>query len=109
MAIRYLYEFDYNSAPTQRLVEGETIQTNTYTYTGVSSIEQLEHYLNITDTTSNFPTFIMNRAIDKFVVTRHKYNTDNEEIEETTRNLYSNVNVDSTTVVAYNATDWVDA
>lgn len=98
MTIRYLYEFDYTGAPTQRLVEGTTIQTNTYTYTGVTSIEELDHYLNITDNSSSFPSFIMNRAIDKFVVTKYKYNTSSEEIEETTRNLYSNINVDSTTV-----------
>lgn len=98
MSIRYLYEFDFTSSQAQRLVEGETIQTLTYVWTGVTSIEELDYYINITDNSGNFPTWVMNRAVDKLFVTRYKYNTETEEIEETTKNLYSNMNADSSTV-----------
>lgn len=98
MSIRYLYEFDFIGSQVQRLVEGETLQTLTYVWTGVDRIEELDYFLNISDSSSSFPTWIMNRSVDKLFVTRHKYNTETEEIEETTKNLYSNVNADSTTV-----------
>lgn len=99
MSIRYLYEFDYNNAPTQRFVEGNSVQTLTYTWIGIDSIEESEYYLNITDTrNSNFSLWIQDRGVDKLFVTRHKYNTETETDEEITRNLYTNVNVDSTTV-----------
>lgn len=98
MSIRYLYEFDFIGSQVQRLVEGETLQTLTCVWTGVDRIEELDYFLNISDSSSSFPTWIMNRSVDKLFVTRHKYNTETEEIEETTKNLYSNVNADSTTV-----------
>lgn len=100
MAIRYLYEFDYNNAPTQRLVEGTSLQTNTYTYTGVASIDESDHYLNVLDNSSNFPNFVMNRAVDKFLVTRLEYDTNTQLVDENSKviNLYSNVNADSKSV-----------
>lgn len=98
MSIRYLYEFDFTGSQAQRLVEGSTLQALTYTWTGVDSIEELDYYVNITDSSGNFPTWIMNRAVDKLFITRYKYDTENEEVEETTKNLYSTVSADSSTV-----------
>lgn len=94
MSIRYLYEFSYNNAPVQRLVEGESVQTDTYTWVGVNAINESEFYLNVSDSTSNFSTWIANRAISKMVVTRYKYNTESEESEETTKALYVSVSSD---------------
>lgn len=94
MSIRYLYEFSYNNAPTQRLVEGESVQTDTYLWVGVDSIAESEFYLNVSDSSSNFSTWIANRAVSKLVVTRYSYNTESEEIEETTKGLYTSVSSD---------------
>lgn len=98
MTIRYLYEFDFVGSQVQRLVEGTTLQVLDYTWTGVDSIEELDYYINITDNSGNFPTWIMNRSVDKLFVTRRSYDVENETVIEITKNLYSNVNADSSTV-----------
>jgi hypothetical protein len=98
MSIRYLYEFDFTGSQSQRLVQGSSIQALTYTWRGVSSIEELDYYLNIKDTSGSFPTWLQNRGIDKLFVTLFKYNTETEEVEETIKNLYSHVSSDSSTV-----------
>ena len=95
MSIRYLYEFDFVGSQSQRLVEGESIQTLTYTWRGVSLIEELDYYLNVTDTSGIFSTWLQDRSIDKLFVTKYKYNTESEQVEETIKNLYSNVSTDS--------------
>lgn len=98
MSIRYLYEFDFTGSQSQRLVQGSSIQALTYTWRGVSSIEELDYYLNIKDTSGSFPTWLQDRSVDKLFVTRFKYNTETEEVEETIKNLYSHMSSDSSTV-----------
>lgn len=98
MSIRYLYEFDFTGSQAQRLVEGDSIQALTYSWRGVSSIEQLDYYLNITDNSGSFPSWLQDRSVDKLFVTCYKYNTESEEVEETSKNLYSHISSDSSTV-----------
>lgn len=95
MSIKYLYEFDFNNAFTQRLVEGETIQTDTYTWRGVDTIEENDLYLLVSDSTGSFSNYIANNAISKLFVTRYSYNDVSGEIEELVKNLYSEVSSDS--------------
>lgn len=98
MSIRYLYEFDFTGSEAKRLTEGQSIQTLTYTWVGVDSIEELDYCLNIVDNSGDFPSWIMSRSVDKLFVTRYKYNTESELVEETIKNLYTNMSSDSSTV-----------
>ena len=97
MSVRYLYEFYANTADIRRLVEGETIQTLTYTWTGVSLIEELDYCLNVQDDSGAFSTWLQEHSLDKLFVTCYTYNTETEEVEETAKFLYLNVNSDATT------------
>lgn len=97
MSVRYLYEFDFLGSSIYRMVEGQTLQALTYTWTGVSSIEELDLYLNIKDNSGNFMTWMADRAIDKVFVTRYKYDTESDIADEIIKNLYSNLSADTTT------------
>lgn len=97
MSIRYLYEFDFLASSVYRIVEGTSIQARDYDWIGVSLIEELDLYLNIEDSTGRFMTWMSDRGIDKMFVTRYKYNTSSEQVEETVRNLYSNLSSSATT------------
>lgn len=96
MSIVYLYEFDYTGAPTQRLVQGQSVTLLDYSWRGVENIDELDYYLNIEDNSGTFSSWIQSKSISKMFVTRYSYNTESEEVEEITKNLYSNVNTDST-------------
>ena len=99
MSKKYLYEFEYLNSPVQRLTEGEDFQVETYTWYGVDKIEDVENYINILDTRSNnFPNWLANRSISKLFVTKYTYDTEAETITETSRNLYSNMSSDATSV-----------
>ncbi len=99
MSIKYLYEFNSDNASTQRLVEGESVQINTYTWVGVDSITESEFYLNVSDSTYSFPTWMSNQAIKRVIVTKYKYNDESEEFEEATKRVYSQVSSDSVNVI----------
>lgn len=99
MSIRYLYEFNADNAATQRLVEGESIQVDTYTWVEVDSINESEFYLNVSDSTYSFSTWMSNQSIERVIVTKYKYNDETEEFEETVKKVYSEVSSDSVNVI----------
>ena len=67
--MRYLYEFNFHNV-VERIVEGESLQTETYLWRGVNKIEQDVYYINVVDESGSFHDFIANNVIDRVSVTR---------------------------------------
>lgn len=94
----YLYEFNYlNGSSVRRVTRDSDVQALTYTWNGISLIEELDLYMNIKDLRSgsnNLITWMSQNEIDKVFVYRYRYDTRNQRYE-LIKQLYSNVNSDS--------------
>ena len=92
--MRYLYEFNFHNV-VERIVEGESLQTETYLWRGVNKIEQDIYYINVVDESGSFHDFIANNVIDRVSVNRYTYDEGTGETTEASGNLYSEVSSDA--------------
>lgn len=96
MSMRYLYEFNYGSNFVYRIVQGDSVQTDTYTWTGVQTIQREGDYLSVVDTTGLFPSYVSSNSLAKVIVYCSKYNEDSGQIEEGSKQLYTVANTSDT-------------
>lgn len=97
MAIRKLYEFSINNS-IYRLVEGTALQTETYYWKSVDSIEEVDGRVTIKDSSSSFTDFVNNNPTQKLLCVIYSYDTETQTTVEATNKIYSVLNSESTIV-----------